>query len=243
MRQDSHILRERKQVWKSKKILKRLYHHWYRIITSVLRPGSILEIGGGSGNLKEFLPDTISSDIVFAPWTDAVLDAHHLPFHDDTFDNIVLFDVLHHLNHPAQFFGQAQKVLKSKGRMVLMEPYVSWVSFFIYRFLHSEDLVWNINPFKESSDKNKSHFQGNQAIPTLIFERYQHQFVKNFPDLKMIKKERMDFMIYPLSGGFHNPSLCPLFLYLPLEYLEKILYPLNRFLAFRLLVVLEKNIT
>lgn len=242
MHQDSHILNERKQIWKSKKILKRLYHNWYRRIRNSLRPGLILEIGGGSGNLKEFFPDVISSDIVFAPWIDAVLDAHHLPFHDETFDNIVLFDVLHHLNHPAQFFGQAQKVLKKKGRMVLMEPYISWASFLIYRFLHHEGLHWNIDPFKKGwLEKDKNRLQSNQAISTLIFERYQHRFVKNFPGLKIIKKEKTDFITYPLSGGFHNASLCPLFLYSTFMYLEKILNPLNRFLAFRLFIILEKT--
>ena len=242
MQKDSHILNERKQIWKSKKILKRLYHNWSRIIGSALRPGSILEIGGGSGNLKAFFKDAISSDVVFVPWIDAVLDAHHLPFHNATFDNMILFDVLHHLHDPAQFFSEAQKVLKRKGRIVLMEPYISLVSFLVYQFLHHEGMDWNIDPFKkECLKKNRNHLHGNQAIPTLIFERYKNRFEKDFPGLKTIKKERMDFIIYPLSGGFHNPSLCPLFLYSTLEYLEKILHPLNRFLAFRLLVVLEKD--
>ena len=242
MQQQYVILMERREIWKSKTILKKLYQHWYQMIAGALKPGSILEIGGGSGNLKEFFPNAISSDVVFAPWIETVLDAHHLPFHEATFDNIILFDVLHHLHDPFHFFSEAQGVLKHKGRIVLMEPYISLSSFFIYRFLHSEGLVWNINPFKKGClDKNKNHFHGNQAIPTLIFERYKHRFVKDFPGLKIIKKERTDFIIYPLSGGFHNPSLCPLFLYSTLEDLERILHPLNRFLAFRLFMVLEKT--
>ena len=132
--------------------------------------------------------------------------------------------------------------MKQQGRIVFMEPYISWASFFIYRFLHPEGLVWNIDPFEKGYlGEDKNHFHGNQAIPTLIFERYKHRFAKDFPGLKIIKEEKMDFIIYPLSGGFHNPSLCPLFLYSTLEYLEKILRPLNRFLAFRLFVVLEKT--
>lgn len=241
MQQDSQILNERKRTWKSKQILKKLYHNWYRIIGNALKPGSILEIGGGSGNLKEFFPHAISSDILFSPWTDAVLDAHFLPFKDATLDNIVLFDVLHHLTDPSHFFFEAQRALNRNGRIILMEPYVSWVSFLVYRFLHQEGMVWNIDPFKKNSlDKNKNRFHGNQAIPTLVFERYRQRFVKNFPGLKIIKNERMDCMIYPLSGGFHNPNLCPLFFYSTLEYLEMILRPLKRFLAFRLFVVLEK---
>jgi SAM-dependent methyltransferase len=241
MQQDSQILNERKRTWKSKQILKKLYHNWYRIIKNALKPGLILEIGGGSGNLKEFFPHAISSDILFSPWTDAVLDAHFLPFKDATLDNIVLFDVLHHLTDPSHFFFEAQRALNRNGRIILMEPYVSWVSFLVYRFLHQEGMVCNIDPFKKNNlDKNKNRFHGNQAIPTLVFERYRRRFVKNFPGLKIIKNERMDCMIYPLSGGFHNPSLCPLFLYSTLEYLEMILRPLKRFLAFRLFVVLEK---
>jgi len=241
MQQDFHILNERRQIWKSKKILKRLYYNWYRIIGSALRPGSILEIGGGSGNLKEFFPHAISSDILFAPWADAVLDAHHLPFQEAILDNIVLFDALHHLYNPVHFFSEAQRVLKQKGKIILMEPYISWVSFFIYRFLHPEGLIWNIDPFnKEYSGKDRNHLHGNQAIPSLIFERDKHLFAKNFPRLKIIKLEKTDFIIYPLSGGFHHPSFCPLFLYQIFEHLEKLFNPLKNFLAFRLFVVLEK---
>ena len=242
MRQQYDILLERRDVWKSKIILKRLYHRWCRMIKSALKPGSILEIGSGSGNLKEFFPNAISSDILFTPWTDAVLDAHHLPFQDAIFDNIILFDVLHHLYDPARFFYEAHKVLKDKGRIVLIEPYVSWLSFFIYRFLHPEDLYLNINPLnKKGVGKDQKSFHGNQAIPSLIFERYKNRFINYFPRLKIIKIDKMDFIIYPLSGGFHHPNRCPLFLYSSLEYLEKLLRPLHRLLAFRLFVVLEKT--
>lgn len=241
MQKNSQILSKRREIWKSKQILKRLYHNWCQLIGSNLRPGSILEIGGGSGNLKEFFPDAISSDILFTPWTDAVIDAHQIPFKDAILDNIVLFDVLHHLIDPVSFFREAQRTLKKKGRIVLMEPYISWVSFFIYRFFHPEGMIWNIDPFKKGcTNKDKNYFYSNQAIPTLIFERNEKIFTGKFPRLKIIKKERMNFILYPLSGGFHNPSLCPLFLYSTLNNLEKILYPFNRFLAFRILVVLEK---
>jgi SAM-dependent methyltransferase len=241
MQQHSDALNKRRQIWKYKKILKRLYHNWYRIIGSALRPGSILEIGGGSGNLKEFFTHAISSDILFTPWADAVLDAHDLPFKDAALDNIVLFDVLHHLIDPLHFFFEAQRTLKKNGRIILMEPYISWASFFIYQFLHAEGLVWKSYPFeKQGLNKNKSYFHGNQAIPTLIFEKYKNEFCNNFPRLNIIKKERSDFFIYPLSGGFHNPSLCPLFLYSAFEYLEKLFRPFNRLLAFRLFVVLKK---
>lgn len=236
------ILRERRRIWDSKRILKRLYSRWYGLIADALRPGKVLEIGGGSGNLKEFFPNAISSDILFVRWLDAVLDAQHLPFKDKSLDTIVLFDVLHHLRDPSALFTEAERALKPNGRVILMEPYVSWSSFFVYQFLHDEGMAWRVDPFKMSaSQRAKNPFSGNQAIPTLMFKKYRHQFIASFPQLKIIREERMDFLIYPLSGGFHAPSLCPLFLWYCLEYLERLLQPLNRYMAFRLFLVIEKR--
>ena len=167
------ILSDRRQIWQSKEILRKLYLRWYGTIAHALRPGNILELGGGSGNLKEFFPDSISSDILFAPWLNAVLDAHDLPFKKNSLDNVVLFDVLHHLANPTDFFSEAERVMRSQGRIVLMEPYISWVSFFVYKFLHAEGMVWRVDPFKMAeSGRDKNPFYGNQAIPTLIFEKY-----------------------------------------------------------------------
>lgn len=242
MKQQLHTLIKRREIWRNKTILKKRYQNWCRMINSALKPGLILEIGGGSGNLKDFFPDAISTDIVPTPWADAVLDAHHLPFQDEVFDNIILFDVLHHLYDPLKFFYEAQKVLKTQGRIVLMEPYISWVSFWVYRFFHPEHLDLNVNPYRKMRLKSfQKHYGENQAIPSLLFERYGHQFNQHFQHFEIIKKERTDSIIYPLSGGFHHPSRCPLFLYSTFECLERLLYPLNRLLAFRLFVVLEKT--
>jgi hypothetical protein len=122
-----------------------------------------------------------------------------------------------------------------------MEPYVSWLSFPVYRFLHAEGMEWDTDPFFEQSLERKEPFEGNQAVPTLIFRKQREKFLEAFPRLRIIRQETMDIFLYPLSGGFHNQSLCPLFLWRPLESLERMLRPFNRFLAFRLFVVLEKQ--
>ena len=242
MLQYSDILNSRREVWQSKEILRRLYHRWYGIIGDAIKPGTILEIGGGSGNLKEFFPDVMSSDIIFVPWLDVVADAHHLPFKDGSLDNIVLFDVLHHLRESVSFFSDAQRVLKQGGRILIMEPYVSCASFLVYRFIHSEGVNWNIDPFiTDCSVKGKSPFSGNQAVTTLMFEKYKERFIEAYPHIRIIRQERSDFILYPLSGGFNNPSLCPLFLYNLFDRLEKILKPLSCFLAFRIFIVLERT--
>lgn len=234
------LLRERRDIWRKKPVLRRLYAKWYGQIGRALKQGRTLELGGGSGNMQEFFPDAISTDILFAPWLDAVIDAHALPFRDASLDNIVLFDVLHHLRSPAGFFREAQRALKARGRIVMMEPYVSWLSFPVYRFLHAEGMDWRADPLEKAFRGGKYPFQGNQAIPTLLFERHIARLSTAFPRLRIVSLKRLDALLYPLSGGFHNPSLCPPFLVPLFESIEQFLQPLSRYLSFRLFVVLEK---
>lgn len=235
------ILAQRREIWTSKPIIQRLYSRWYGHIKKALRPGRTLELGGGSGNLSGLLPEAITSDIVFEPWLDAVMDAHAIPFKEESLDNIILFDVLHHLAAPAVFFHEVERVLRPKGRAIMMEPYVSWLSYPVYRFLHTEGMKWNTDPFLDQSSEGKEPFEGNQAIPTLLFEKYREKLFMLFSRLNVIREQKLDSLIYPLSGGFHQPSLCPLFLWRFLEGLERLLNPLGSFLAFRLFIVLEKR--
>ncbi len=235
------LLRERKVVWKSKKIVRRLYDRWYGCVGQWLGTGRTLELGGGSGHLKEYFPKAVSTDVVYESWLDAVVDAQELPFKDERFGNIVLFDVLHHLSCPVIFFQEAQRVLKVGGRVLLVEPCVSLLSYPVYRFLHHEGLYTKINPLTmKGRTEKKDPFKGNQALPGLLFGRFREEFVRRFPRLEILREQRMDFLVYPLSGGFHRPSLCPVSLFPALRGLEHLLEPLNRFLAFRLFIVLEK---
>ena len=103
-------------------------------------------------------------------------------------------------------------------------------------------MKWFSDPFRKERPKVRDEpFDGNQAIPTLLFEKYQRRFKKNFPLLKIIKKEKMDSILYPLSGGFHNRNLCPSSLYKILGHVEQFLSPFSKYLAFRFFIVLEKR--
>jgi SAM-dependent methyltransferase len=234
------ILEERRQKWKSKEVLRRLYYKWYSLIAEWIRPGVVLELGGGSGNLKEYFPDAVSSDIVFAPWLDAVFDAQRLPLRNESVSSIVLFDVLHHLSAPALFFSEAERALRIGGRIIMMEPYVSCASFLVYKYLHQEGLNRDGNPLSRLLEE-RDPFQGNQAIPAAIFGLYRQEFSTRYPRLEIVKEEKMDFFNYPLSGGFHHRPFCPSALYPVLEKLERFLAPLNSCLAFRMFIVLEKR--
>ena len=84
-------------VWDVKPSLRAVYHDYYRQVGAWCRSGVIVELGAGSGNLKEAMPGVVSTDIVRVPWLDAVVDAQALPFADGALDSIVGIDVFYHV--------------------------------------------------------------------------------------------------------------------------------------------------
>ncbi len=116
------ILNEHRIVWQDKPVLRAIYADFYRRIIAACRPGLSLEIGGGSGNLKDFASEVISTDVVPTPWLDAAADAQALPFGEESFTNIVMVDVLHHIERPRRFFAEAERVLRPGGRII--EPFL-----------------------------------------------------------------------------------------------------------------------
>jgi len=234
------ILRRHREVWKKKEILREIYRQWYRLIVENMIGGRSLEIGGGGGHFKEFFPKIISSDYTFCDWLDLSLDAHNLPFAGGGLGNIVMIDILHHLASPPLFFHEAQRTLKKGGRLILLEPFVSPLSYIIYNYFHQERVDFRQEVF-DSPLHEKDPFDGNLAIPSLIFSKRSDRFRAAFPGLKIIEKKYLSFITYPLSGGFDHGSLIPASSIRLFSILEKIIRPFGRLFAFRILVVIEKT--
>ncbi|NJL55601.1 class I SAM-dependent methyltransferase [bacterium] len=235
------LLRQHRIIWEQKPILRELYTRWYREMAAQLAPGPTLELGGGSGNFKQFAPGVVSTDVIPLPWIDVVADAQNLPFEDSSFDNFVLFDVLHHIENPCLFFAEALRVLRPKGRIIMMEPYISPVSWWVYNFLHPEPVDFAQDPLALTPpDPNRQPFDANQAFATILFERQATRFRRKYPNFSIRYCRRLSFFVYPLSGGFDKPSLIPLFCLKPILALENSVRFLSSWFAFRILVVLEK---
>jgi len=208
----------------------------------VASAGATLEVGGGTGNLKEFAPAVVCTDIVKLPWLDAVVDAQQLPFATHSLANIVLFDALHHLENVRHFFDEALRVLQPGGRVIIMDPYISLSSWPVYRFLHPEPVDFDQDPLALSPiHPERKPFDANQAISTILFERSSRRFHDVYPTLRKLRHHRLAFFAYPLSGGFERPSLIPTWMMRPVLTFERVLGVLSRYLAYRILVVLEKG--
>jgi len=236
-------LSDHRTLWRDKPVLRAIYENFYERLAAHCVPGRTLEIGGGVGNLKSWLPDIVTSDIQSAPWLDVVADAHRLPFKDGSFSNLVLFDVLHHLERPRLFLTEASRVLAPGGRVVVVEPAITPVSWLFYHLCHPEPVRLAEDPLAEGGlSAGRDPYDSNQAIPTRLFGRDRHRLEAACPDLRVREVRRLSLFAYPLSGGFRPWSLIPAGLVGPLLRLEDRLLPLlGPLMAFRLLGVLERR--
>ncbi|MBF0186317.1 MAG: class I SAM-dependent methyltransferase [Magnetococcales bacterium] len=238
-----HRLDAQNLQWQRKPVLRAIYNDLYRIMAEACVDGSTLEIGGGSGNFKSFAPNVISTDILPAPWLDLLADAQRLPIAESRFDNVVLFDVLHHIQWPMRFLREAERILKPGGRVVLVEPYISPISRIFYTWFHPEDVIMSADPMQEGEiDPELDAFEANQAIPTLLFSRMKAQFEAEIPGLSVLEVRRHSLFAYPLSGGFRPWSLIPSAIVPTVLALESRVMPLlGRLMAFRMVIILEKQ--
>jgi SAM-dependent methyltransferase len=236
------ILENQLKAWNNKPVLRTLYRQWFNEIERNLTAGISVEIGCGISRLKEHIPDVVTVDVVKLSWIDAVCDAHELPFRSGSVGNLILFDVLHHLSMPMMFFSEASRVLKPGGRMIIIEPYVSPVSWLIFKFFHPEPIWMACNPLDSGMVKSSNRpFDSNQAIPTLIFFRFLKQWRERFPEFTVKTRKKFAFIAYPATGGFGGRQLLTDRLILLTLSMEKYLGFSAFFTAFRVLVVVEKD--
>jgi SAM-dependent methyltransferase len=235
-------LRSYLEIWDRKPVLRAIYADMFDRIADVCVPGPTLELGAGIGKLRQRLPDVISSDIQFSPWLSLVADAQALPFRDGTFANIVMIDVLHHVEFPVRFLRAAGRVLKHGGRLVLVEPAITWGSSLFYRYLHQEPVDMSAEIFSEGTPTpDRDPYAANQAIPTLL-ARESERFHRLIPELRVAEVSWFSLIVYPLSGGFKPWALVSEGMARQGMRLERRLErALGSLLGFRMLIVIERQ--
>lgn len=196
--------------WEKKPVLRDIYDAFYQRILSLIdpqRPGKIVEIGSGIGNLKHHIPNAVRTDLFPNPWLDLVCDGYDLPFADGSLSHLVLFDVFHHLEAPRAFLHEAHRVLGPKGRLIMFEPYMSLASLPVYGLAHHEPVAWRqpINP-TDTLPRPRPYYAAQGNATRLFFNQDSASILAGWD---LFHHEAISAFSYLLSGGYSKPSLLP----------------------------------
>jgi len=233
----------RRQIIQGKAFLKNFYHECYLSIAESLPnhiDGPILELGSGAGFLKEYIPKLLTSEIIMIPNVDIILDGTRLPFSTNVLGGIVMIDVLHHIPNAASFFSDAATCIKPGGVIIMIEPWSTIWSRFVYRHLHHEPFELDVKEWKLPTGGPLS--QANSALPWIIFERDRKKFDKEFPQFQ-VKEIMLNFPFsYILSGGVSLRSMIPGNMYKAIRKIENIAQPwMNSLAMFAKVMLRHKN--
>ena len=232
------------EYWNQKPILKTLYGDFYRRIAKKLSnlPGArIVELGSGLGNIREFIPNCIRTDLFPNPWIDQIENAYQLSFPDESVSDLILTDVFHHLRYPGTALEEFSRVLRKGGRVIMLEPCMSVLGLLVYGIPHDEPVAvtkkieWQAPQGWSPQQIDYYAAQGN-ASRVFVGQRFRHKL----GDWRTIKTQRFSAIAYAASGGFSKPQLYPTAALPLLRKLERVLDLFPLLFATRLLVILEK---
>ncbi len=214
---EAEVLARHRAVWEARPELRQVYREWFaRLLGAVEGLDPVVEVGAGPGFLKEFAPHLVATDVVAGLRVDVRCDADVLPFRSASVGGLVLVDTLHHLPRPLDFLAEAARVLQPRGRVAMIEPWITPSSWVLYRYFHHEDCRLGVDLTRPFGGDDKAALDGNAAIPYLI----------GLP--------------YLVTFGFKVERPLPPALQRLARLGEATLDPLRRWLATRTLVVLEK---
>jgi SAM-dependent methyltransferase len=155
--------------------------------------GILADMGCGSVPYYELYKEKVS-ETVCIDWPYCVHEQIHvdvfcdlnepLPFHDNSFDTILLSDVIEHIYRPEALFREISRTLRKDGKLLLFAPFFYWLheiphdyhrytEFALRRYAEDSGLqVIELMPYGGYFDVmldllNKMIF--NRQVPALVF--------------------------------------------------------------------------
>ena len=237
---DRDLLNRHREIGMARPELRSVYGEWFdQLLRYVDGVQPIIEIGSGPGLFKEYFPRLISTDPIQSPWIDVVCDASSLPFRSGSVGGLVMVDTLHHLLRPLDFMAEAGRVLQPGGRLAMIEPWITPLSFLLYRYFHHEDCCLSIDLAHPFNKSEKKAFDGNAVIPFKLLRHYNKGYIG---PLRLILAHSFLGLPYLVTFGFKlTRSIPPRWLSLA-RACERMVRPLAKLAATRILLVWENTL-
>ena len=83
-----------------------------------------------------------------------IMDAHFLPFENEQFDLVLLYEAIYYLKEPYKFIQEAKRVLRKKGKLIICTVNKEWEDFhpspYTYKYFSAYELYEMLkNEFEE----------------------------------------------------------------------------------------------
>ena len=218
------------------------WHHLFKNLGNQYLTGSGIEVELGSGvaPMRDSYPEVLATDVVYAPNLDRIINAEQMDIESGTVKVVYGQNCFHHFPHPERFLRELDRVLVLGGGAILLEPYYGPFASFLYKRLFKtegfdkEYLNWEtptVGPMNGA----------NQALSYIVFIRDQVRFQLENPSLKIVHKQYAgNYLSYLLSGGLNFRQLLPDSFSTPISLVEKLISPLNRWIALHHIIVIQK---
>ncbi|MGI9302571.1 MAG: class I SAM-dependent methyltransferase [Gammaproteobacteria bacterium] len=193
-------------VWDAKPGLRKYYEkEYFERIAAAMPSGRSCELGSGPGFFTDYHRCTVVTDISPSAHIDRQVDVHQLPFDDESFSAVVGIDVFHHFENPMTALGEISRVLIPTGKLILIEPWTTWVGRLFYKHVHHEDCFPISEPESAAFPKGKDPMDGNAAIPRTYLETLRETVTGRF-GFSIEVCEKFGLAAYLSTGGFTKLS-------------------------------------
>jgi SAM-dependent methyltransferase len=224
-------------------LLRAIYANVYRRLLHEVPPDRfprLLELGSGGGFLKELAPHVTTSEFAAVPGIDRRVDATRLDeaFDSTSLDAICAFNVFHHLPDVAAFLHGATQVLRPGGRIALVEPWFTSIGQWFHRVIHHEPYLADPNDWRIIGEGRLAG--ANSRLPTSVFRDSDARLEKDFPHLRVLKREPIHKWLYLFSGGLKLNTRIPTALAERLVRLDERIRLGDRHLGIFALIVVER---
>lgn len=242
--QHNREIRENRVSWSKKPMLRAAYAGFYSAIRSCMDrqvEGAVVELGSGMGNIKEFIPECITTDLFANAGVDRIENAYDLSFADASVSHLILFDVWHHIEYPANALLEFRRVLVPGGRVILCEPAMSLAGRLVYGRCHHEPLGFEV-PFFDHAIKlniecNTRYFAAQSSCHRLIMRKELPSLLSGW---EIAGTREVVSFAYWGSGGFRGPQIYPDVLAPMVRRLDEILNVFPSLFAARILATLRR---
>jgi SAM-dependent methyltransferase len=238
-------LEAHKKMLKKKRMLREVFNEFHYLFKKLdlkylKGDGLEIELGSGVSLMRDKFPKVLATDIVDAPHLDMILDAEKMCLDDQSVRVLYGQNCFHHFLHPDNFFEELNRVLIPGGGFIMLDPYYGPFANFLYKRLFKTEGFDKKLPTWQTP-LSAPMFGANQALSFIVFVRDRAEFERKYPSLKIVHRQTIgNYLKYLISGGLNFRQLLPDRLTGSISLLEKILSPLNYFLALHHIVVIQK---